>query len=53
MMLTTMTNIIKDLDYLTKSNEPRYNLSYYKSKDQDQRQRMESYDWDVYNLEAT
>ena len=39
----------KDLDYLTKSNEPRYNLSYYKSKHQDQRQRMESYDWDVSN----
>ena len=39
----------KDLDYLTKSNEPRYNLSYYKSKHQDQRQRMESYEWDVSN----
>ena len=39
----------KDVDYLTKSNEPRYYFSYYKSKHQDQTQRMQSYEWDIHN----
>ncbi len=39
----------KDLDYFTKSNEPRYYLSYFKSKNQDQEQRMEAYLWDAAN----
>lgn len=42
----------KDIDYLTKSNEPRYYFSYYKSKNQDQTQRMNSYEWDIHNSQS-
>ena len=41
----------KDVDYLRKSNEPRYYFSYFKSEPQDQRHRMDSYESDVYNLD--
>ena len=37
----------QDMDYYTKSNEPRYSISYYKSLQQTQEQRMTSYEWDI------
>ncbi len=39
----------QDMDYYTKSNEPRYSISYYKSLQQTQEQRMISYEWDIAN----
>ena len=37
----------QDVDYYTKSNEPRYSISHYKSLQQTQEQRMISYEWDI------
>lgn len=39
----------QDVDYYTKSNEPRYSISHYKSSQQTQEQRMTSYEWDLVN----
>ena len=39
----------KDRDYFTKSNVPRYYSSYYKSINQNQEQRMDSYEWEILN----
>ena len=39
----------QDVDYYTKSNEFRYSFSHFKSLQQNQEQRMNSYEWDIAN----
>ena len=39
----------QDMNYYTKSNEPKYSPSYYKSLQQTQEQREISYEWDIAN----
>ena len=48
----TSENYYQDVVYYTKSNEPQYSLSYYKSKDQTPTQRMNAYDLDLYHARS-